>query len=280
MRKSTIDLSFRQRVAIILGLLAIGLLGLSFVDPIPQDPGYHRFADTRWLFGIPNFGDVMSNAGFALVGALGTAVVLGVNRGRIFVEPSDARPYVFFFVGVALISLGSAYYHWAPSNERLFWDRLPISVALMALSSAIIADRIDARAGNAWVLVILIAAGLSSLLYWDHTEELGRGDLRFYAFVQFFPVVLLPVLLWLFPDYRYLAGRCVAWVIAWYGLSKLLEHYDAQVFEILGYSISGHTLKHLTAAASAFVVLRMLLARLSSHPGSPGIRPRQEGQTR
>ena len=259
---NSIDLSFRQRIAILIGLLLIGLAGLLFVDPIPQDLDYHRLADVHAFFGIPNFNDVMSNAGFALVGALGVIAVAGVNRHVIFVESADAWPYLIFFVGIALVSLGSAYYHWEPSNERLLWDRLPMSVAFMAFSSAIVADRIHVRAGNTWFLLILIALGLLSLLYWNYTEQLGLGDLRFYAFVQFYPVISLPVVFWLFPEYQYVAGRYIAWIFAWYGLSKVLEHFDAKVFEIIGYTISGHSLKHLAAAASAFVVLRMLSSRL------------------
>ena len=259
-----IDLSYGQRVAILLGLLLIGLAGLLFVDPIPQDLDYHRLADARAFFGVPNFNDVMSNAGFALVGIFGVIAVAGVSRHALFVKPVDARPYLIFFAGVALVSLGSAWYHWAPSNERLLWDRLPMSVAFMAFAAAIVADRIHARAGNTWLLLILVTLGVLSLLYWNHTEQLGQGDLRFYAFVQFYPIIILPVILWLFPEYQYVPGRYIAWVFAWYGLSKVLEYFDDQVFGMLGYTISGHTLKHLAAAASAFVVLRMLTSRLPS----------------
>ena len=275
--QSRIDLSYRQRVAILIGLLIAGLVVLLFVEPFPQDLNYHELVDSRLFLGIPNFNDVMSNAGFALVGVLGLVAVAGVRRHTLFVKPVDARPYLVFFAGVALVSLGSAWYHWAPDNERLLWDRLPMSVAFMAFAAAIIADRIHARAGNTWLLPVLVILGLLSLLYWHYTEPLGRGDLRFYAFVQFFPVILLPVALWLFPDYRYVPGRYIAWVFAWYGLSKVLEHYDAQVFGLLGYTISGHTLKHLAAATSAFVVLRMLSSRLSSTQRSRSMQPERGG---
>jgi len=129
------NLTFRQRVTILIALLALSLAGLLLVDPIPQNLAYHLFADSRSFLGIPNFNDVVSNAGFALVGALGILAIIGVKRHPIFVQREDARPYVIFFVGVALVSLGSGYYHWAPSNERLLWDRLPMSVAFMAFSS-------------------------------------------------------------------------------------------------------------------------------------------------
>ena len=152
-------LSFWSRVLILMGLLVAGLVGLLALDPIPQSQGYHRFADTRSLVGIPNFNDVASNAAFAVVGILGAAVVVGSTRRAIFDEPSDVWPYFVFFVSVALVSVGSAYYHWQPSNGRLLWDRLPMSIAFMAFCSAIIADRIDAKAGNVWLLPVLIGLG-------------------------------------------------------------------------------------------------------------------------
>jgi hypothetical protein len=249
-----------QRVSILIGLLVVGFAALFALDPIPQDLAYHQFTDTRTLFGIPNFNDVASNAGFAFVGVLGVMALLG-QRQKLFVEPADLKPYLVFFIGVALVSLGSGYYHWAPSNDRLLWDRLPMSIAFMALSAAIVADRIDARAGNGWLLVVLVSLGLASLAYWDWTESLGRGDLRFYGFVQFYPMLALPIICWLFRGHCYTPGRYIGWLIAWYGLSKVLEFFDGAIFELTGNLISGHSLKHLAAAVATFVVLRMLLKR-------------------
>jgi hypothetical protein len=261
---SMLELSFWHRVSILIGLLAVGLLGLTALDPIPQSAAYHRFADTRSVLGIPNFNDVISNAAFAVVGILGVWVVAGKRHGAIFAEPSDAMPYLVFFISVAMVSLGSAYYHWQPSNDRLLWDRLPMSIAFMAFCSAIIADRIDSRAGNVWLLPVLIGLGVTSLAYWSWTESLGRGDLRFYGFVQFYPMIAIPAICLLFPEYRHLSGRSIALVAGWYALSKILEHFDREVFDLLHHSISGHTLKHLAAAAAAFVVVRSLLARRSA----------------
>lgn len=255
------NLSFGQRVGILLALLLAGLAGLLLLDPIPQDPAYHLFADTRTFFGIPNFNDVVSNVGFALAGMLGLIAVAGARRHVLFARASDARPYVAFFLGVALVSLGSAWYHLAPSTERLLWDRLPMSIAFMALAAAVVADRIHARAGNGWLLLVLVLLGLASLLYWHVTERLGRGDLRFYGFVQFYPLILFPLVAWLFPRHRYVSNRYLLLIFAWYALSKIMEFLDAQVFTLLGYTASGHTLKHFAAAASAFVVFMMLASR-------------------
>lgn len=260
-KKSVIsDLSFWERVWLLLGLLIVVVFIVGMLDPIPQDPNYHLFADQRSFFGISNFNDVVSNIGFAVVGMLGLLVVAGVRGREIFAASPDARPYLIFFIGLALISLGSVYYHLAPSNERLFWDRLPMSIGFMAITSAVVADRVDSRAGNGWLLLVLLVTGASSLIYWDWTESLGRGDLRFYAMVQYYPMVALPLIIGLFPRHRYTLGRYLAWAILWYGLSKVFEYLDHEVYGFLGHTVSGHTLKHLTAAVATFVVLQMLLS--------------------
>jgi len=43
-------------------------------------------------------------------------------------------------------------------------------------------------------------------------------------------------------------------------LAKGFEHFDRQIFELTG-AVSGHTLKHLAAAAAAGWLLREVLRR-------------------
>ena len=52
------------------------------------------------------------------------------------------------------------------------------------------------------------------------------------------------------------------WVIAaaLYALAKLLEFLDEKIFS-LGSIVSGHTLKHLAAAAASLAILRLLQTR-------------------
>ena len=57
-------------------------------------------------------------------------------------------------------SFGSGYCHCPPDNERLSWDRLPMSVAFMAFAATVIADRVHANPGKDWLLVVLMAFGL------------------------------------------------------------------------------------------------------------------------
>ena len=59
---------------------------------------------------------------------------------------------------------------------------------------------------------------------------------------------------------RYTRGNLLYWVFAWYVVSKLLEALDYPIFD-LGYLVSGHTFKHLAAAAAGAVVWRMLTHR-------------------
>ncbi len=252
-------LTFKGRIFILIGMFAATLVGLAFLPPIAQDPIYHNFSDTGRYLGIPNFGDVVSNAGFAVVGILGLLGILG-RRGRaIFPDASEAFPFIVFFLGVCFVAVGSGYYHLAPNNDRLFWDRLPMTIAFMALFSAFIADRVDKAVGINWLMPLLIILGIASLLYWDWTEGQGQGDLRFYGLVQFYPVIALPMICWLFPKANHTSGRHLAWIIVWYAAAKLLEHFDNQIYALLGETVSGHSLKHLAAAMATYVVVRMVL---------------------
>jgi hypothetical protein len=237
--------------------LAIGVL---LLPPIPQDPAYHSFADRRTLLGLPNFLNVLSNLPFALVGVVGFWLVSRAQTTPAvpFADPRERGCYAIFFLGVALTGLGSAYYHLAPDNPRLVWDRLPMTLAFMSIFAAIIAERIDSRWG--WRLLLpLLLAGVASVFYWHLGESRGAGDLRFYALVQFYPMLVIPLLLWWCPP-RYSHGGELAGALGLYGVAKILELLDEPIFAA-GWVVSGHTLKHLAAAGSAYWVLRVLVKR-------------------
>src|SRR5262249_17247036 len=105
---------------------ALSAVALAALPRVPPDPGYHQFADTRTLLGVPKGLDVLSNLAFAVVGLAGMWLLAG--RGRALRDPRERWPWWVFFAGVTLTSLGSAWYHLAPSNASLVWDRLPMSV--------------------------------------------------------------------------------------------------------------------------------------------------------
>ena len=248
------------RIGVLVGVTAAAVTAACVVPPIPQDPAYHRFADARPLASAPNGWAVLSNLPFLLVGLLGLRQVLVAPAGASapFVESRERWPYALFFAGVALTGVGSAYYHWAPDNARLVWDRLPMTIGFMALLAAVVAERVSVTAGIA-LLPALLLAGAGSVAYWYAGELHGTGDLRPYALVQFAPAALIPLQLWLFPA-RYTRGGDIVGVMAIYGAAKLFEVLDGPIFS-MGHLLSGHTLKHLTAALAAWRLLRGLDAR-------------------
>ncbi len=244
----------------LLGVTAAAVVGACVVPPIPQDPAYHRFADTRPLGGAPNGWAVLSNVPFVLVGLWGLRQVLTapVGTSAPFVDSRERWPYALFFAGVVLTGVGSAYYHWAPDNARLVWDRLPMTIGFMALLTSIVAERVSVTVGIV-LLPVLLLAGAGSVGYWRAGELSGTGDLRPYALVQFAPAALIALMLWLFPA-RYTHGGYLVAVIVIYGAAKLFEILDGAIFS-MGHVLSGHTLKHLTAALAAWWLLRGLDVR-------------------
>ena len=77
--------------------------------------------------------------------------------------------------------------------------------------------------------------------------------------MQFAPAILIPLMLWLFPA-RYTHGEYLVGVIAIYGAAKVFEALDRPIYS-MGHLLSGHTLKHLTAALAAWWLLRGLDTR-------------------
>jgi hypothetical protein len=133
-----------------------------------------------------------------------------------------------------------------------------MTIAFTALPAGILAERISIKAGLL-SLVPLLAAGIGSVAYWEVTELGGRGDLRPYAIVQFYPVLAIPLIMFLFPP-KYTRSADLLWAATLYALAKAFEALDTQIFG-LGQNVSGHTLKHLAAALAVYVILRMLQKR-------------------
>jgi len=223
---------------------------------VPQPLSYHAFVDRRALLDIPNFFDVVSNIGFVVPGAIGIFVVL--RRATVFEHPLERLPYLVFFLGMLLTAAGSAYYHLDPDNERLFWDRLPMTIAFMSLLAVLIAERSDVRMSLV-LLAPLLLMGAASVVYWRITERAAAGNVIPYGILQGYAIVILLLIAVLLPS-RYTRARDIFWVCAWYGVAKLLEALDAQIFA-LGQLLSGHTLKHLAAGAAGLVICRTLSVR-------------------
>src|SRR5689334_10321096 len=114
----------------------------------------------NWM-GVPNFGDVFSNLPLPFIGAWGLWFLfrrIPEKSGGGFLDPRERWPYVLVAFGILLTAFGSVYYHLAPDNARLVWDRLPMTIVFMSLVSAMIAERIAIRVGL-WLLPVLLIIG-------------------------------------------------------------------------------------------------------------------------
>jgi hypothetical protein len=238
-----------DRRAWAMALAVLAPLGvLMALEPIRQDPAYHILADPRTYCGVPNFLNVASNIPFLAVGAIGLTFCLrNPARGAM-------RSWTVFFLGVAFVFAGSAYYHSAPDNNTLVWDRLPMTLAFMGLFAGLLSEHMGERIERA-LLVPAVAVGIASVAWWAYTD-----DLRIYVWVQFAPLMAIPLALATYPGH-YTHRHYLLYGLAFYLLAKVAEFYDPEIFALTSGTLSGHSLKHLLAACAPLVVYRMLRLR-------------------
>jgi hypothetical protein len=215
------------------------------VPRVTQDPRYHQFADQRTLVtGIPNTLNVVSNVAFLAVGIVGLAIVRRRAAGAAAAT---------FFLGTLATFLGSSWYHLTPGDGRLVYDRLGMIICF----AAVVAMLLDERLGvDVRILPLLLLAGITSIFWWRLT-----GDLRPYGFVQFFPMLLI-ILLLLFTKPRFTHTWTIGALAGLYAVAKALELADAPIYRALG--VSGHTLKHLVAGAATGMVAWWVKSRQPS----------------
>jgi uncharacterized membrane protein YGL010W len=239
-----------------LAALAVVAAIMAVHGPIPQLPHYHEFADARVLLGIPHAMDVLSNAAFALAGLWGLwrlrDPAVRARLGRAW------SGYALFIAALVMTAAGSSYYHLAPDDARLVWDRIPIALACAGLLSGVYTQTHSPRRALELTAALAVAA-IASVLWWSFTAMNGEGDLRPYLLLQGAPLLLVPA-------WQALAGSprrdrvAFGWAIGLYVLAKIAELLDHGIFEALGF-MSGHTLKHLLAAAAGFVLVAAITRR-------------------
>jgi hypothetical protein len=243
------------------------LMGLALWQhgPIEQWASYHHFADVHALGDMPNAANVLSNLPFMGIGLWGLHRLWQRHTrhaGNLGQNSPSFHAWCLFALAIACTSIGSAYYHWAPTNATLLWDRLPIAWACASLSMALLAERVHPRFGGAVFLIGAMGVATFSVFWWGWTlapqGHLAGGDLRPYLFVQFLPMLLIPLLFWMkLPAQQphAIPASPAWWALGLYAIAKLLEIGDHAVLETL-HLLGGHPLKHLFAAAGAAVLIR------------------------
>lgn len=250
----------RQRITLWLFVLLMlaATVALFAQPPFKQDPNYHDFADQRSRFGIPNFDDVASNLPFLIVGVWALNALKRRDSRIAFTDHRERRAYLVTFAGLTLTFFGSSYYHWHPDNQHLVWDRMPYTLLFMGLLSATLAERVSLKAGL-YSLLPFILAGPASVIYWTWTESHNAGDLRPYFLVQFGSVAAIILMLVMFRS-SYTHTRWVVAAVITFAIAKVVEALDRRIYSF-GNIVSGHTLKHLFAAAAMLLCLEMILRR-------------------
>jgi hypothetical protein len=236
-----------QRLILILFTLLCAVLIFSRA-PIPQEQSYHNFADQRNFFAIDNFLNVITNFPFVVIGVLGLLLFL---RDKENYKDRSLANYSLF-AGIVGIGFGSAWYHYHPNNASLVWDRIPMTVTFVSYFILIIERYVNKRLGEI-ILIPLLVIGVGSVLYWYWSQLQDVGDLRLYAFVQFYPMLAIPLIVFLYPAPSRMRFKIIS-VIVIYAIAKVAEHED---LDILGFHqlISGHSLKHLIAAGAVWQMM-------------------------
>ena len=250
-------LSRNLRLGILIATAVVALDAASFVDPVAQPASYHEFAATGPVGGIAHFGNVVSNIGFLVFGALGLWFVSGARGRARFGASREGWAYAVFFAGAALTAVGLGVLSF---RARQLGPAVGPPAHDRGLHGAVrgLHRRPHRRArGHRRHAAPAGAVGVGSAVYWYVSETLGHGDLRIYGLVQFYPALAIPLICVFFAGRR-TDGRSVAWLIFWYALAKLCEYFDVAIHVLSDGALSGHTIKHLVAAMAVLVVIQML----------------------
>jgi len=236
------------RESILVFIFITSFLVLFLFDAICQDPTYHDFADQRVIFGIPNFFDVTTNISFALFGFAGFIYTL---KHR---QKEASWSWITFFFGVAIVSLGSGYYHLNPNNDTLVWDRLPMTIGFMGLFIAILSEYVNKNIER-YFLIPTILLGFATVIYWHYFD-----DLRFYYWIQLIPLLTIPLAMLLFKG-KYTHQKYLIIALLFYIFAKITEYYDKEIFALICEQLSGHSMKHLLASIGPLYIYLMLKKR-------------------
>ena len=245
----------RQVAFALAGVLVLYALARLAFGPVPQPPSYHLLADGRILAGaVPHAGDVLTNLSILAAGLL--ALALGP---RMNVSPAERPAVLLLIAGTFLTAAGSAYYHWAPGNATLVWDRLPMMLTIPPVLVLVLADRVDPRFARAALSPFVVFA-TTSVVWWAASGAMGREDALLYLMVRVLMPLAILLLVLLRPSRHTASGWLVAAIVC-EGAAFLFERFDHQTYAATGGIASGHNLKHVVVAVALACVFAWLRFR-------------------
>ena len=198
------------------------------MNKIPLPPSYHNLADTRKLLNVKNGYNVLSNL------AVFAPTLYLLQKHNL-----NTKNKILAF-HISLITLTSTYYHLYPTNARIVWDMLSIATTHAVVLSYFVEEKIA---------ITLYLFSIISVIYWSL-----YNDLR--PYILLLVGIPLYIILQIYNDERvkqYIIPLIISAVFARY-----VEHNDAKIFKITNKTISGHTLKHLSAGISLYVTIIIL----------------------
>jgi hypothetical protein len=265
----------RRERGLLLAFLALLLVAAIGPALTGAEAGVSTFADDRAWHQLPNAMDVLSNLPFLLIGLWGLRRLHWLDRSHDHAATAAQEPHLnsldcawIFFAGLVACAAGSTFYHLQPDMLRLAADRAGMAIVFAGLIGFAVCERVSQRAG--WVAAwTTLASGLLAVAVWRET-----GNITPWAVVQFGGMALVLTLALARPMTD-AVGLKLGWVIFVYALAKVFELADHGIYEATHHLISGHSLKHFTAALAGMPVLLALQAferrTLRHNPGAAAL---------
>jgi len=198
------------------------------MNKIPLSPSYHNLADTRKLLNVKNGYNIISN------------LAVFLPAFYLLQKHTHNTKNKILFIHISLIALTSTYYHLHPTNARIAWDMLFIATTHAIILSYFIDEKIS---------LTIYLFSIISVIYW-----FLYNDLRLYM------ILLLGIPLYIISQI-YNDERVKHYIIPLIISSlftRYVEYNDKEIFKYTNNTISGHTLKHLSAGISLYLTIIIL----------------------
>ncbi len=248
----------------LVSMLFASVTGLLAWGPVGYGEQAHRLTEPRTVLGMLNGASVVLHLPLLAAAAAGT---LGMRRSRT--GAALRRAWGVFFAGVMLAASISIADHLAPSDTGYLLTQVATGSACAVLAALFLAERLGAGWVAPGALGLAAASGpVGGLVCLASQALLGVPDLRWLLWLEYLPMVLVPLGVWGLRS-EGLSGR--DWVVAllWFAAAKLIDWADGPLWQASGRAITGHALHYVPLA----VCVGWLAWCATRQRGSPAATP-------